>query len=65
VPSAARRDFYARFIFAPLLPYRNLMPQRPLKGRKGARQMWDVILLAAGIGFLIVSVGYVFACDRL
>lgn len=28
-------------------------------------QMLDVILLALGLGFFAVSVGYAYACDRL
>jgi len=27
--------------------------------------MWDFILIAAGIAFFIVSIGYTYACDRL
>ena len=28
-------------------------------------QMLDVIMLALGLGFFAVSVGYAYACDRL
>lgn len=28
-------------------------------------QMLDVILLALGLGFFALSVGYAYACDRL
>ena len=28
-------------------------------------QMLDVIMLAIGLGFFAVSVGYAYACDRL
>jgi hypothetical protein len=31
---------------------------------KGAT-MLDVILLALGLGFFVVSIGYAYACDRL
>jgi len=27
--------------------------------------MLDVIMLALGLGFFVLSVGYAFACDRL
>jgi len=27
--------------------------------------MLDVILLALGLGFFVLSIGYVYACDRL
>jgi len=27
--------------------------------------MLDVILLALGLGFFVVSIGYAYACDRL
>jgi hypothetical protein len=31
----------------------------------GASPMLDVILLAVALGFFALSVGYIFACDRL
>ena len=33
--------------------------------RKGSSHMWDVIMLAIGFGLFAVSIGYVYACDRL
>jgi len=33
--------------------------------RKGAIQMLDVIMLAIGLGFFALSVGYAYACERL
>jgi len=27
--------------------------------------MWDVIVIAIGLGFFALSVGYTIACDRL
>ena len=33
-------------------------------GRK-EHQMLDVILLALGLGFFVLTVGYAYACDRL
>jgi hypothetical protein len=27
--------------------------------------MWDVIMLAIGLGFFLLSIGYTLACDRL
>ena len=32
---------------------------------EGAPKMLDLILLALGLGFFVLSVGYVYACDRL
>jgi preprotein translocase subunit SecG len=31
----------------------------------GANKMMDVIMLAIGLGFFVLSVGYCYACDRL
>jgi hypothetical protein len=28
-------------------------------------QMLDLILLALGLGFFVLTIGYVYACDRL
>jgi len=28
-------------------------------------QMLDIIMLAIGLGFFVLSVGYAYACDRL
>ena len=33
--------------------------------RKGTIQMLDVIMLAIGLGFFALSVGYAYACERL
>jgi hypothetical protein len=30
-----------------------------------SKQMLDVIFLAVGLGFFALSIGYVYACDRL
>jgi len=27
--------------------------------------MWDVVMLALGLGFFVLSVGYTVACERL
>jgi len=27
--------------------------------------MWDVVMLALGLGFFAVAVGYAYACERL
>jgi hypothetical protein len=42
-------------------PAGSVRPQ----GRDGALQMMDLILLAIGIGFFALSVGYAYACERL
>lgn len=31
----------------------------------GSSKMMDVIVLAIGLGFFVLSVGYCYACDRL
>ena len=28
-------------------------------------QMLDIVLLAMGLGFFVLSIGYAYACDRL
>jgi hypothetical protein len=33
--------------------------------RFGSSKMMDVIMLAIGLGFFVLSVGYCYACDRL
>jgi hypothetical protein len=37
---------------------------RPQDG-DGAFQMMDLILIALGLGFFVLSVGYPYACERL
>jgi len=27
--------------------------------------MWDVVMLALGLGFFVVAIGYTYACERL
>jgi hypothetical protein len=27
--------------------------------------MWDVVMLALGLGFFVVGIGYAYACERL
>jgi hypothetical protein len=43
---------------------RKLAPMRR-NGRPGRTEMLDIILLAIGLGFFALSVGYVMACDQL
>jgi hypothetical protein len=31
----------------------------------GSTTMWDVVMLAIGLGFFLLSIGYALACDRL
>jgi hypothetical protein len=39
---------------------------RPLQHtERKEHQMLDVILLALGLGFFVLTVGYAYACDRL
>ena len=38
----------------------------PLRGTgRKEHQMLDLILLALGLGFFVLTIGYVYACDRL
>jgi hypothetical protein len=32
---------------------------------EGSEHMLDLILLALGLGFFVLSIGYAYACDRL
>jgi hypothetical protein len=32
---------------------------------QGASKMFDLIMLAIGLAFFALSIGYVYACDRL
>jgi len=27
--------------------------------------MWDVVMLALGLGFFVAAIGYTYACERL
>ena len=33
--------------------------------KRRSKRMLDVILLAAGLGFFALTIGYAYACDRL
>jgi hypothetical protein len=33
--------------------------------RQGAILMMDVVMLAIGLGFFVLTIGYCYACDRL
>jgi len=35
------------------------------RGAAGSTEMLDIIMLAIGLGFLALSVGYAVACDQL
>lgn len=45
------------------------MPQgnrrRGAQSSVGEGSMWDVIMIAMGIGFFALSIAYTYACDRL
>ncbi len=38
---------------------------RPLRSLEGEQNMLDVILVALGFGFFVLTIGYAYACDRL
>jgi hypothetical protein len=42
----------------------RMAARHPSPGRSG-RKMLDVIMLAIGLGFFALAVGYTYACDRL
>jgi hypothetical protein len=39
--------------------------QQPAQSTHGDTAMMDVVMLAFGLGFFALSVGYAIACDRL
>jgi hypothetical protein len=43
---------------------KHLLRKNTIRAAKGAR-MLDLIMLALGLGFFALTVGYAFACDRL
>jgi len=44
--------------------HRNWLNVEPERALGGDFQMMDLILLALGLGFFVLSVGYAYACDR-
>ena len=44
---------------------RRVAPHRPRGASAQEHQMLDLIMLAIGLGFFALSVGYTIACDRL
>jgi hypothetical protein len=34
-------------------------------GTRGSTEMLDIVMLAIGLGFFVLSVGYTMACDQL
>jgi hypothetical protein len=40
-------------------------PIRRIAGLGGVFHMLDVLMLAIGLGFFALSIGYAYACDRL
>jgi len=42
------------------------MPSEPSADiREGSAPMMDILMLALGLGFFVVAVGYTYACERL
>jgi hypothetical protein len=37
----------------------------PATGATGETLMWDVVMLALGLGFFVAGIGYAYACERL
>jgi hypothetical protein len=44
---------------------RNAQPSRPETTATKEHLMLDVVMLALGLGFFLVAVGYAHACERL
>jgi hypothetical protein len=36
-----------------------------VKARGKELPMWDIVVLALGIGFFVAGIGYAYACERL
>jgi hypothetical protein len=53
------------FLFHRNLLSRNAQPSPPGNKRDKEHLMLDVIMLALGLGFFLVAVGYAHACERL
>jgi hypothetical protein len=47
------------------LPSRNAQPLRPETSATKEHLMLDVVMVALGLGFFLVAVGYAHACERL
>ena len=60
-------DLYKIPIFRLLPPSRIHMPctHRFRLHRARSSEMLDIIMLAIGLAFFALSIGYVYACDRL
>ena len=64
---ANKRRIKRRWSFRALLLHRLCIGCGPLlrgTGRK-EHQMLDLTLLALGLGFFVLTIGYAYACDRL
>lgn len=56
-------------------PIRGLIQRKPpsrkcaelahRNNRDKEHLMWDVVMLALGLGFFVVAIGYTYACERL
>ncbi|MBZ0148187.1 MAG: hypothetical protein K8F62_11695 [Pseudorhodoplanes sp.] len=63
----AAGGLYAAFMRRPHNPHRTFIRGTlgPCPNRIPERTMLDLIFLAIGIGFFVLSIAYVYACDRL
>jgi len=55
-------DSHRFFILSHLI---DVSLHRITRFSKGSTAMLDVILLALGLAFFVLSIGYAYACDRL
>jgi hypothetical protein len=64
----AHTAIFIRFLYRGLRRPLEFICPAPLDSRRlaqGATKMSDVIMLAIGFAFFALSIGYVYACDRL
>jgi hypothetical protein len=48
-----------------LIRHRLSRPDRPCSQEPRSKPMLDLILLAVGVGFFVLSVAYAYGCERL
>jgi hypothetical protein len=52
------------------LIWRNTPSRKRVEVARGNKRdkehlMWDVVMLALGLGFFVLAIGYTYACERL
>jgi hypothetical protein len=46
-------------------PYRKRADVATRNKREWRTLMWDVVMLALGLGFFVAGIGYAYVCERL